>query len=106
MALELLAAYCEELGTHLFEDPKGRGWLIYAVKPPHGYIKECYVRPEDRRRGVGLAMCALVGQMVKEMGCTHLRSQVSIKNGGAMNSVAAHLGGGAVITDAREGVLV
>jgi GNAT superfamily N-acetyltransferase len=103
--MELLGEYCREVGAELLVDAKGRGFVIYVVQPPHGRIKECYVRPQFRRQGVGLALCGLVGQMVKELGCTHLLSAVSIKAGSAMNSVAAHLGGGAVITDARDGVL-
>jgi hypothetical protein len=105
MSLELLADYCQELGTVLFEDPKGRGWLIYVMQPPHCRIRECYVVPSERRKGVGLGMCLLVGEMARERGCTHLLSSVNIRNPGAMNSIAAHIGGGAVCTDAQQGVL-
>lgn len=105
MALEQLAAYCKELGTELFVDPKGRGWCIWACRPPHGYLKEMYVVPEARRQGVGLAMAQLIGYMAKEQGCTHLRSNVPIHNVGAMNSIGAHLGGGAVIVEAHGGVV-
>src|SRR5277367_302189 len=105
MSMELLAEYCTEMGTVLFEDPKGRGWLIYLVQPPHCRIRECYVRPEHRRQGVGLAMCQLAGEVAREQGCTHLLSAVNIRNPGAMLSVAAHIGGGAVCTDASQGIL-
>jgi len=105
MALELLDEYCRSLGSCLLEDAKGRGFLIYVIRPPHVRFKEIYVRPEHRKQGVGEAMCQLAAQIGKEQGCTHGIGSISLSNDGAMETLRFHLATGGTVTQASDNVL-
>lgn len=106
MSMHLLADHCAERGMILLEDAKGRGFIIWQYKQPVCHIREIYVRPEDRRKGVASAMTDLCKEYAKEAGCTHLYSQIGISTEGAMQSLAMHLAYGARVAEARNDVLV
>lgn len=103
--MSLWADYISEReGNSVIEEDFG--FIEFRLSPPVCLIHSLYVRPGDRRSGVGAALADRVAELAKEAGCTLLWSQVVTTTLNATESLKAVLAYGFKVQDAQNGVIV
>ena len=73
---------CEENGTILGYAYAGP----YRTRAAFGWDAELsvYIRPEAQRRGIATVLCRCIIEILREMGCYHLYSHITIPNSGSL----------------------
>lgn len=96
------AAYQKELwGYETLEVESG--FIVYKVFDDHIFLVELYVSPEFRREGLGSRLTKEIEALAKKLDKKTLASRIDITQGGAADSLKAHLAYGFVPYLAESG---
>jgi aminoglycoside 6'-N-acetyltransferase I len=63
-----------------FAEVSLRPFAVGCKSGPVGYLEGWYVRPHDRRRGVGRALVAAAEEWARNEGCTEMASDAVVEN--------------------------
>lgn len=94
----------EREGFESVESPYGA--ILYKVVGEECFIRDMVIRPEFRQSGLGSKMVDALAESAKELGATHLSSNVHLDTHGANGSLLGQLKYGFIVVSAHNNCLV
>lgn len=100
--MQLLANYLKEREGYdsLITD---EGFAVYKIMGQECYIKDIYVHPDYRKKGVASELADAIAEIAKQKGCKTLIGSVSTDCGNPTDSTKVLLAYGMTITAAIHG---
>lgn len=85
---------------------RAEGLATYKIQGEECYIKDIYIRPEDRSGKVSFQIADQIAEIAKENGCSYLTGTIVPSLPGASISMAAQLKYGFKIHSSHEDYII
>ncbi len=102
----MLKQYLKELkGLDVYETEDG--FILYKVQDEHLYVRDIYVLPEKRKKGVAAEMADELAEIIKKShGCTIMLGDVEPSNNSATDSIKVLLAYGMSVLEANDDEII
>jgi ribosomal protein S18 acetylase RimI-like enzyme len=102
----MIKQYLKELkGLDVFETEDG--FILYKIKDEHLYVRDIYVLPEKRKKGVAAKMADELAEIIKvSHGCTVMLGDVEPSNQNATDSIKVLLAYGMTVLEANDDEII